>query len=193
MMSVCLLVVSGCGRWEPGPYTGGDGPGSGGAKSDAGPPDAGDDGDAGTTCPPDADGTQALADFALAEIGPGASGFIEFVNNTDATLDLSDVRIEGALTGGVGAKVAPGRRLVFSASLGASGELGVTLDGYLLQYVCWGQQPPTMLQNAAVSMGLWGVSSCALAPGPEQSLHLTGGGTLPGEWTAGAPTPNHCP
>lgn len=192
-LSLFLIAVAGCGRWEPGPYTGGDGPGSGGTKSDAGTSDAGDDGDASLACPPDGDGTQALADLALSEILPHASGFIEIVNNTDARLDVSGVRLEGSLEGGIGQTLAPGRRLVFSAPLSTSGELALTQDGYLLQYVCWGQQGPSLLQNEAVSSEMWLASACALAPGSGQSLHLTGSGRLPAEWTGGAPTPNHCP
>lgn len=192
-LSLSLLALAGCGRWEPGPYTGGDGPGSGGTKTDAGTSDAGDDADAGADCPPDPDGRQAIADLALSEIKPQPSGFIEIVNNTDARLDVSGVRLEGSLEGGIGQTIAPGRRLVFSAPLSTSGELALTQDGYLLQYVCWGQQGPSLLQNEAVANGVWGVSSCALAPGAGQSLHLTGSGTLPAEWTAGASTPNHCP
>lgn len=194
--AVCLSLIAftvACGgRWEPGDYTE---PGEanelgvGGSNGNGG-------GSANSKCRADSDGSRATLPFAIVEIKVGPSGFIEVLNTRGEPLSLSGTYISGSTLQALPESVVGKQRLLFPASdLQSTGELFVrTSGGTLLQYVCWGQQPPSATQVIAGQARMWdSKGGCASAPGAGQSLHLTGAGTKIADWKLGTPTPSSCP
>lgn len=192
---VTLVASVACGRWEPGDYTSGGNtnlpggtqtPGQGGGEGETPNPQA--------PCPTDPDGVDTFLPLTLAEMRFGESGFLEFVNRSDpeSDLPLEEITIVGTLDVDLSGTLKHGHRLVTKGALPLSGELAIELNGSLLQYVCWGQQPPSTLQNEAILATVW-TGPCVIPPSTALSVHLRGLGRVAGDWVAGTPTPNHCP
>lgn len=196
--TLCLSVLAlavGCGRYEPGDYTSTGGTGqTGGSQSDPDKTDGGGFDDT-ADCPRDTDGSRTPLAFAIVEIGLGEDGFIELLNPKDVPANVFEFELQGSAEWAIPEDFAANERLILNAVLDTSGELAIRSNkGALLQYVCWGQQPPTNSQNEAVAIGLWSESGlCVLPPESGQSLHLTGTGTSSTDWTAAKPTPSNCP
>lgn len=195
-LSILALAAS-CGRYQPGEYTGGDGLGASGSSQST--PDKDDEDEQeneAPDCRKDWDGSRSELPFAIVEIGLGEDGYVEVANTLDEPLYVFSTNVGGQTTHTVVSQEFPinGRFLV-DFPFETSGELFlVTEDDDLIQYACWGQQPVTDKQNEAVALGLWTTSGvCIQTPASGKSLHLTGAGFRPADWTAATPTPSSCP